>query len=105
MARLVKDQNSGPRKTAEALLAAGHLPMAIAELQRALRIDPACEKAQYALGCAWLEAGEAALAREVLAPLVASESPLASRAAKKILEADTMEHAQRAAPGYVRHLF
>jgi len=90
---------------AEALLAAGHLPTAIAELQRALRIDPKCDKAQYVLGCAWLEAGEAEPAREALAPLAASESPLATHAAEKILEAEAIQRAQRAAPGYVRHLF
>jgi predicted TPR repeat methyltransferase len=90
---------------AEALLASGHLPTAIAELQRALRIDPGCDKAQYALGCAWLEAGEAGKARETLAPLAASEAPLAPHAAERISEAEAMQQAQRAAPGYVRHLF
>jgi predicted TPR repeat methyltransferase len=89
----------------EALLAAGHLPTAIAELQRALRLDPGCKKAQYTLGCAWLEAGETAQARDVLATLATSASPLAACAAEKILEAEAMQRAQRASPGYVRHLF
>src|ERR1051325_7481624 len=39
------------------LLETGALPVAIAELQRALRLDPDLAEARYLLGCAWLEAG------------------------------------------------
>ena len=89
----------------EALLAAGHLPTAIAEFERALRLDPALEPAQYALGCAWLEAGEAERAIEILSGLAASQSGLAAQAAERISAAEAMRRANRAAPGYVRHLF
>ena len=47
-----------PSHSGEALLAAGQLPTAIAEFQRALRIDPAVDEARCMLGRAWLEAGE-----------------------------------------------
>ena len=89
----------------ETLLAAGHLPAAIAELQRALTFDPAYDGAQYALGCAWLEAGEGERASEALTPLARSNSSLAAQAAEKISQAETMQRQERAAPGYVRHLF
>src|SRR5580692_4423082 len=49
----------------KALLAQGALPAAIAELQRAQRLDPALDRARLLTGQAWLEAGEAAKALEV----------------------------------------
>jgi predicted TPR repeat methyltransferase len=88
----------------EALLAAGHLPTAIAEFERALRLDPGLDQARYALGSAWLEAGEPARATEILLPLAAHPA-LAEMAARKIAEAEGMGRTNRAAAGYVRHLF
>lgn len=88
-----------------ALLETGELPAAIAEFHRALKLDPTHDAARYALGCAWLEAGEPEKVREILSPLAAGRSEFAVRAAEKLAEADSMDRAQRAAPGYVRHLF
>ena len=89
----------------EALLALGHLPTAIAEFQRALRLEPALVAARYALGCAWLDAGEAERAAEIFAELAAAESPFALLAAQKMSEVEAMRRADRSAPGYVRYLF
>src|SRR5262249_248585 len=50
----------------EALLAADLLPTAIAELQRALRLDPGLERARLLIAQAWLKAGEADKALEAL---------------------------------------
>ena len=61
--------------------------------------------AHYALGCAWLDAGEAERAIEILSAPVLSQSELAEAAAGKIAEAEAMRTAARAAPGFVRHLF
>jgi predicted TPR repeat methyltransferase len=88
-----------------ALLKAGDLPEAIAEFHRALQLDPAHEPARYALGCAWLEAGEPERVREILTPLAMIRSEFAARAGEKIAQAESMGSAPRAAPGYVRHLF
>ena len=41
------------------------MPAAIAELQRALRLDPGLERARFLTGLAWLEAGEADKALEI----------------------------------------
>jgi predicted TPR repeat methyltransferase len=89
----------------EALLAAGHLPTAIAEFERAVRLEPAFAPAQFALGCAWLEAGEGERAAEIFSALKASQPDFAPRLTAKIAEADSMRAAKRSAPAYVRHLF
>src|ERR1700704_4937075 len=89
----------------EGLLAMGHLPTAIAEFQRALRLEPTLVAAVYALGCAWLDAGEAERAGEIFAELMAAESPFAPLAAQKMSEVEAMRRANRSAPGYVRYLF
>jgi len=88
----------------EALMALGHLPAAIAELQRAVRLDPT-DAAQFALGSAWLEAGEIERASELLAKLAGSQPEWAARAAEKLAEAATLSRAGRSPPGYIRHLF
>src|SRR4051812_38427675 len=88
----------------EALLAAGHLPAAIAEFQRAAERDPGLEAARVALGSAWLDAGEPERAVAFLSTISAN-SPLREQAAAKIAQAKAMGQANRAAPGYVRHLF
>jgi predicted TPR repeat methyltransferase len=83
------------------LLAAENLPAAIAELQRALRLDPGLERARFLTGRAWAEAGEAEKALAVFSELDAETPGLKESLAK--LEA--MKGAARSDPGYVRHLF
>jgi len=85
----------------EALMAMGHLPTAIAEFQRALRLDPGYAPARLALGRAWLEAGESERALEQFEQLVAGS---AGRE-EGIARARKMRTQTRADPGYVRHLF
>jgi predicted TPR repeat methyltransferase len=87
----------------QALLAAGHLPTAIAEFQRALELDSS-DAARLALGSAWLEAGEAERAIQILTA-IASTSDLTGEAAAKIAKAEAMRRAARSSPGYVRYLF
>lgn len=81
----------------EALLEAGRLPDAIAELQRALRLDHASAEARHALGCAWLAAGEPEKALEALKYLSGVDDEVA--------QARAMLAAPRCDAGYVRHLF
>lgn len=87
----------------ETLLAAGTLPLAIAEFQRALRSDPDLVQARFLLGCAWLEAGEAERALSEFARLQAYEP--ADLLAQKVGEAQAMRQAPRASARYVQHLF
>jgi predicted TPR repeat methyltransferase len=82
----------------EALLAADLLPIAIAELQRALRLDPALARARELLAAAWLKAGEADKALEALAEL--DDPPV-----EMVAAAEAIKIAARSDPGYVRHLF
>jgi predicted TPR repeat methyltransferase len=84
----------------EALLRAGHLTTAIPEFQRATRLDPDNERAQFLLGCAWLEAGEAEKALAVFEACAPSPETDA-----KISEARVMLARPRSDPRYVRHLF
>src|SRR5262249_9805836 len=51
------------------------LPLAIAEFQRSLRIDPDLYEARLALGHAWLAAGEPLRAFDAIAPLETEEHP------------------------------
>ncbi|MDE2133345.1 MAG: methyltransferase domain-containing protein [Alphaproteobacteria bacterium] len=83
------------------LLRAEHLPTAIAEFQRALRLDPGLDEARFQLGCAWLAAGEADKAREAFAALPPDTPGLA----EKIAHAAAMRARPRSDAGYVRHLF
>lgn len=84
----------------EALLAAELLPAAIAELQRALRLDDRLDIARLRLAQAWLAAGEGEKARALLAQLEASPDT------EKLEEmARAMLAAPRSDAGYVRHLF
>lgn len=85
------------------LLQTGALPVAIAELQRALRLDPGLAEARYRLGCAWLEAGEPDKALEAFGSLAGP--PVPDGLSTKIAEAHAMRAAPRADPRYVRHLF
>ena len=84
----------------EALLRAGRLPNAVAELQRALRLDYTFADARFALGCAWLEAGEPDKALESFSYLEEGEA-----VAAKIAEAEAIKARPRSDAGYVRHLF
>jgi predicted TPR repeat methyltransferase len=84
----------------KALLKAEQLPTAIAEFQRALRLDPDLEEARFLLGCAWLAAGEADKALEAFAAL--PESP---DLAEKVAQAEAMRARPRSDAFYVRHLF
>ena len=86
----------------EALLAARYLPTAIAEFQRALRLDPAMDEARYAIGCAWLEAGEPDKAFDALAPLDSERIPGLE---EKLARSTAMRAQPRSDAGYVRHLF
>jgi predicted TPR repeat methyltransferase len=82
----------------EALLAADALPTAIAELQRALRLDPELTRARELIALAWLKAGEADKALEQLRGL---ENPPPGM----ISACEAIKNATRSDPGYVRHLF
>ena len=76
------------------------LPLAIAEHQRALRIDPDLTEARLALGRAWLAAGEPERALDAIAALgLSAESGDIAR------HADAMRSRARSDAGYVRHLF
>src|SRR5436189_233031 len=86
-----------PVAEAEALLRAG-------EPARDVELSPSSEAARLALDSAWLEAGEAERAVQILAD-IPSTSYLAPQAAAKIAAADAIRRANRSAPGYVRHLF
>ena len=86
-----------------ALLESGQLPTAIAELQRALRIDRDLNEARYRLGCAWLEAGEAEKALQEFGALTPGHAT--PDLAQKVAEAEVARTATRASAGYVRHLF
>jgi predicted TPR repeat methyltransferase len=82
----------------ETLLAAEALPAAIAELQRALRMDPGLVRARELIAAAWLRAGEAEKALENLRAL---ENPPPGM----IAACEAIRAAPRSDPGYVRHLF
>src|SRR5580765_4156091 len=94
--------NSAPDALAygQALLNAGRLPDAIAEFQRALRLDYTFADARFALGCAWLEAGEPDKALESFSHLEEDKE-----VREKIAEAKAIKARPRSDAGYVRHLF
>ena len=87
------------------LLAAADLPGAIAQFQHAVSLDPHSGQARYALGCAWLDAGEAERAAEILSRLSQSHPDFAARVAGKIAQAGAMLRANRLPAPYARHLF
>ena len=78
----------------EALLASEQLPDAIAEFQRALRIDYTFAEARFALGCAWLEAGEPDKALEAFSHLEEDDE-----VAPRVAEARAMKAAPRSDAG------
>jgi predicted TPR repeat methyltransferase len=87
----------------EVLLAAGLLPTAIAEFQRALRIDPNLHDARYLVGKTWLEAGEPEKALQEL-QAIPSDKSLPGLAAL-VADAEQTRRAARSNARYVRHLF
>ena len=87
----------------EALLAVALPAAAIAEFQRALRIDPSLDEARFHLGEAWLSAGEAEKALEAYA-VIAPEYET-KKVAQRIADANAMQTRARSDEGYVRHLF
>ena len=76
------------------------LPLAIAEFQRALRIDPDLTEARLALGRAWLAAGEPERALDAIASLNSS-----AESADIARHANAIRNQTRSDAGYVRHLF
>jgi predicted TPR repeat methyltransferase len=101
VAQLHPDLADGALVMGECLLRAEQLPTAIAEFQRALRLDPGLDAARLKLGEAWLAAGEGARALDVLAELPPDMPGLA----EKMKEAEAILARPRSDPGYVRHLF
>jgi predicted TPR repeat methyltransferase len=97
--------NAAPAALAlgDALRASGFLPAAIAEYHRAQRLDPGLDAARFALGCAWLEAGESEHAADAFAQLdPAGDHP---GLGDRLAEIERMRARQRSDPRYVRHLF
>jgi len=84
----------------DALLAQEALPVAIAEYQRALRLDSSCQAAELGIARAWLAAGEWEKAQPHLAAL--DRSPAVSELETQIAE---MRALPRSPEDYVRHLF
>jgi predicted TPR repeat methyltransferase len=86
----------------DVLRANAHLPAAIAEFQRALRLEPQSHIARLHLGEAWADAGEAERALEQYALLSVDVVP---ELRARVAEAKAMLSRMRSDPGYVRHLF
>lgn len=84
----------------KALLAAELLPSAIAEFQRALRLDPELMEAHELSASCWLAVGEADKALEILDRL-----DFAPHRAEMIEAARAKKLRLRCDHGYVRHLF
>jgi len=103
-ATLAPDLPSVAIALGDVLLRSGHLPTAIGEYQRALRIDPDSGETRLKLAQAWLEAGEAVRAKEMLAQISGAEG-LTDVIARETAQADAMLSAPRAHANYVRHLF
>jgi predicted TPR repeat methyltransferase len=86
----------------DVLRGASYLPAAIAEYQRALRIDSDLVNAQIGLGLAWLDAGEAEKALEAWRGVETADWP---SLAEKTAEAQAILSSARSDARYVRHLF
>jgi len=87
----------------QALRASGHLPAAIGELQRALRLDQHLQETRIALGAAWLDAGEAEKALESWRGIAHEERT--TELAAMMADAERALSAARSDARYVRHLF
>jgi predicted TPR repeat methyltransferase len=101
MALLYPDAAPAALALGEALRQSGHLPAAIGEYQRALRLDPELDAARMGLGCAWLDAGEAEHALDTWREIGTASSDLVRR----IAEAEAVLEQPRSDARYVRHLF
>ena len=102
-AQLYPDAAPAALALGEALRMRGHLPTAIGELQRALRLDPELDAARVALGRAWLDAGEAGKALENWRN-IADEKP-SPQLRSLLAEAEHALGEPRSDARYVRHLF
>lgn len=89
----------------EALAAAGSLPTAIAEFQRAVRLAPDDGRPHWRIAQLWLSAGEADKAEAAAATALEMGGVDADAVERLRDEARRMRGAQRADAGYVRHLF
>lgn len=87
----------------EALRTSAHLPAAIGELQRALRLDPTLVTARVELGAAWLDAGEAERALESWHEIAREQTT--PELVAMMTDARHTLAACRSDPRYVRHLF
>jgi predicted TPR repeat methyltransferase len=92
-----------PHSGSERRWASGHLPTAIAEFQRALRLDSTLAAARAQLGEAWLDAGEAEKALETWHAI--DRDSVTPALARRIAEAECVRAAPRSDARYVRHLF
>lgn len=101
---LAPDWAEGAATFGRALAANGALPAAIAELQRALRLDPELADGEMALAELWASAGEADAAAEHLdaARRKGADEAGVAATARRIA---AIREAPRSDPGYVRHLF
>lgn len=102
-AMLYRDAAPAALALGEALRACGHVPAAIGELHRALRLDPALVAARVELGAAWLDAGEAGKALEAWRGIAREET--APGLAAMMADAERTLSAFRSDARYVRHLF
>ncbi len=100
LASLNPDRAEAVLALGEALRISDALPAAIAEFNRALRIDPSLGEARLALASAWLDAGEPEKAEVALDAL--ADSPEQNALQKR---ASDMRAQTRSDSGYVRHLF
>ncbi len=89
----------------EALAAAGALPAAIGEFQRAVRLSPRDGRPNWKMAQLWLEAGEPDKAEAEAETAVALHGVGEATAEELRAAAARMRTANRANPGYVRHLF
>jgi predicted TPR repeat methyltransferase len=102
VAQLYPDLPEAAIAFGDALQTSAHLAAAIAEYQRALRLQPQNGEARLKLGLAWLEAGETDVALEQFAKLDPASVP---ELAAHIARAEAMRRLTRSDAGYVRHLF
>ncbi len=89
----------------EALAALGALPTAIAEFQRAARLSPNDGRSHWQVALLWMAAGEPDKAEAAAATALELGAVTDDALAELGAAAARMRVAERADPGYVRHLF